>query len=130
MATKSTYPKGLGVMAAVTLIISMGLGLQGRSHAAPEPKPHSPALKMFTEQLPVPPEIDARAGGSFGLNELVGTHQFGTLATGQPLGPTPSFGYWPSSFAAPGDVYLGPTIEAARDYPIAMTVTNKLSVPG
>jgi spore coat protein A, manganese oxidase len=130
MATQATRQQGLGIIVAVTLIISLGLGLRGASLAAPEPKSHSPALKMFTEQLPVPPEIDARAGGSFGLDELVGTHQFGTLATGQPLGPTPSFGYWPSSLAVPGDVYLGPTIEAARDHPIATTVTNELSVSG
>jgi spore coat protein A, manganese oxidase len=111
----------------VTLALAAGatVGVQGSSPAAAPAG--SPALAMFTEQLPIPPVIDARAGGAFGLDELFGTHVFGRLAaTGEALGPTPSFGYWPSSLAATPFPYLGPTIEAQRGSPISMTVTNKL----
>ncbi len=88
---------------------------------------------MFTTPLPIPPEIDIRGGGDFGIDEVVGTHRFGTLSgTTTPLGPTPSFGYWPSSIpvSAAYDLingpYLGATIQAMRGVPIRMTVTNKL----
>ncbi len=120
----------MGLASAAALVFGLTVGLQGPSAAAPEPVPRSPALQMFTAPLPIPPEIDARDGGSFGLDELVGTHRFGTLATGAPLGPTPSFGYWPTGLAVPADVYLGPTIEATRGNPVAMTVANRLSEPG
>jgi FtsP/CotA-like multicopper oxidase with cupredoxin domain len=109
-------------------------GAAGVAQAAAPPA--SPALNMFTTQLPIPPEIDARTGGSIALDEVVGTHQFGTLAgTTTPLGPTPSYGYWPSTIpVSAADTllkgpYLGPTIEARRDAPIAVSVTNKLAVP-
>jgi spore coat protein A, manganese oxidase len=130
MKTGGRTRRHVGVTSAAALVFALTIGMQGPSSAAPEPVQKSPALQMFTAPLPIPPEIDARGGGSFGLDELVGTHRFGTLSTGATLGPTPSFGYWPTGMAAPGDVYLGPTIEAARGYPVAMTVTNRLSEPG
>jgi FtsP/CotA-like multicopper oxidase with cupredoxin domain len=78
-----------------------------------------------------------RGGGSFAVDEVVGTHTFGVLAgTTRPLGPTPSFGYWPSTIpiSAAYDLikgpYLGATIQARRDAPVRMTVTNKLLQPG
>ena len=115
------------VLAALTLAVSASIGLSGAARAASPTG--TPALKMFTSQLPIPPQIDARAGGAFGLDELVGTHVFGTLTSGDPLPATPSFGYWPSGFPAPDNVsfpYLGPTIEVQRGNPVSMTVTNKL----
>jgi FtsP/CotA-like multicopper oxidase with cupredoxin domain len=130
MKTGGRTRRHVGVTSAAALVFALTIGMQGPSSAAPEPVQKSPALQMFTAPLPIPPEIDARGGGSFGLDELVGTHRFGTLSTGATLGPTPSFGYWPTGMAAPGDVYLGPTIEATRGYPLAMTVTNRLSEPG
>jgi spore coat protein A, manganese oxidase len=119
------------VLAALALAVTATVGLSGAARAAAPAG--SPALKMFTEQLPIPPEVDARAGGAFGLDELVGTHVFGTLTSGQPLPATPSFGFWPSGFPAPDNVsfpYLGPTIEARRGNPLSMTVTNKLYQAG
>jgi FtsP/CotA-like multicopper oxidase with cupredoxin domain len=92
---------------------------------------------MFTDELPIPPEIDARAGGAFGLDEIVGAHVFGTLKSGPKLPTTPSFGFWPTAFPSPSQLglqdsfpYLGPTIEAARGEPISMTVTNNLYQAG
>jgi FtsP/CotA-like multicopper oxidase with cupredoxin domain len=93
----------------------------------------SPTLSMFTTPLPVPPEIDMRGGGQFGVDEVVGTHRFATLSgTTAAFGPTPSFGYWPSTiplsaaYSLLGGPYLGATVQAMRDVPIHMTVTNKL----
>jgi FtsP/CotA-like multicopper oxidase with cupredoxin domain len=105
--------------------------------AQPPPPATSPALSMFTasETLKAPPPVlDARGldpsspyqrnssgAVAVGIDEVVGTHRFHTQ-----LGASPSFGYLPAGASA-SDVYLGPTIEAQRGTPIALTVTNKLT---
>ena len=85
----------------------------------------SPPLPRFTERLPVPPVVDVRAGGVVSLDEVNGLHRFSTA-----LPATPTFGYVPHSEAgvqAGLDAYLGPTIEASRDHPVTLRVTNRLT---
>ena len=111
----------------VALLGLIGFGLQPAAQAAPAGG--SPELSMFTEQVPVPPMIDARAGAAVGLDEVVGTHRFHS-----DLDPTPSFGFLPSTLRGvdPGalDVYLGPTVETRRGDPVEVTVTNRLARSG
>ena len=73
-----------------------------------------PGLTKFTEPLPVPPVLDARAGGAFILNMAPGKHRFHAAL---PL--TPTWGYG-------GAAYLGPTVEAMRGIPLNLTAVNKL----
>jgi spore coat protein A, manganese oxidase len=74
----------------------------------------APALTKFTESLPVPPVIDARAGGSYTLNMGPGLHRFHAA-----LPPTPAWGYG-------GAAYLGPTFEARRGVPLEINAANRL----
>ena len=75
-------------------------------------KPHG--LSQFTETLPVPPVLDATAGGAFTLDMAPGLHNFHAA-----LPPTPTWGYG-------GAVYLGPTFEAMRGVPFDLTARNML----
>ncbi len=72
------------------------------------------SLTKFTETLPVPPVLDVRAGGAFALGMAPGLHSFHAA-----LPPTPTWGYGGAS-------YLGPTFEAMRGMPIALTAGNML----
>ena len=74
----------------------------------------SSLLSRFTEQLPIPPVIDARGGGSFNLAIAPGMHSFHSS-----LPPTPSWGYGGAS-------YLGPTFQTMRGMPIDLTAINAL----
>lgn len=74
----------------------------------------SSLLSRFTEQLPIPPVIDARGGGSFNLAMAPGMHSFHSS-----LPPTPSWGYGGAS-------YLGPTFQTMRGMPIDLTAINSL----
>jgi spore coat protein A, manganese oxidase len=69
---------------------------------------------MFTDQLPIPPKINAMGGGTFDLSMGPGMHRFHSS-----LAPTPTWGYG-------GAAYLGPTIEARRGVPIRINAHNRL----
>ena len=71
-------------------------------------------LSKFTEQLPIPPTIDATGGGSINLSMARSRHKFHNS-----LPPTQTFGYG-------GATYLGPTIEARRGVPIRINARNQL----
>lgn len=74
----------------------------------------STLLNKFTEQLPIPPVIDARGGGNFNVAMAPGLHSFHSSL---PL--TPTWGYGGAS-------YLGPTFQTMRGVPINLTATNSL----
>jgi FtsP/CotA-like multicopper oxidase with cupredoxin domain len=74
----------------------------------------SSLLSRFTEQLPIPPVIDARGGGNFDLTMAPGMHSFHSS-----LPPTPGWGYGGAS-------YLGPTFQTMRGVPINLTAINSL----
>ena len=92
----------------------------------------SPAMAMWTNEVPTPPNIDLTAGGAQTLREIPGTHSFGTTATGTDV-RVPSFAYLPDGespgtggpFGAAGP-YLGPTLEVQRGNPVDLTVINDL----
>ncbi|MGZ6825908.1 MAG: multicopper oxidase family protein [Mycobacteriales bacterium] len=93
--------------------------------AGAAPQHGSPALPRFTEQLPVPPVLDRRAGGVVALDEVDGLHRFAAA-----LPSTPTFGYVPTTDPATpegSDAYLGPTIEAGRGHPLTVVVRNRLT---
>lgn len=74
----------------------------------------SSLLSRFTEQLPIPPVIDARGGGNFDLTMAQGMHSFHSS-----LPPTPGWGYGGAS-------YLGPTFQTMRGVPINVKAINSL----
>ena len=74
----------------------------------------SSLLSKFTEQLPIPPVIDARAGGTFNLAMSPGLHSFHSS-----LPATPTWGYGGAS-------YLGPTFQTMRGVAITLNATNSL----
>ncbi|MDQ5846062.1 MAG: multicopper oxidase domain-containing protein [Acidobacteriota bacterium] len=76
----------------------------------------SSLLSKFTEQLPIPPVIDARAGGTFSLAMSPGLHSFHSS-----LPATPTWGYGGAS-------YLGPTLQTRRGVPITLNATNSLGI--
>lgn len=73
-------------------------------------------LSRFTEQLPIPPVIDARSGGTFNLTMAAGLHSFHSS-----LPATPTWGYG-------GAAYLGPTLQTLRGVPIQVNATNSLGL--
>ena len=75
---------------------------------------HGPELTKFTEQLPIPPVLNAAGGGSFDLSMAPGVHSFHT-----DLPPTTTWGYG-------GAGYLGPTFEARRGVPFEVQAANSL----
>lgn len=99
---------GAGAVGAI-LIDPISLTGNGASVVA-----QSSLLTRFTEQLPIPPVIDARAGGSFDLTMAPGMHSFHSS-----LPPTPGWGYGGAS-------YLGPTFQTMRGVPIDVTAINSL----
>lgn len=99
---------GAGAVGAI-LIDPISLTGNGASVVA-----QSSLLTRFTEQLPIPPVIDARAGGSFDLTMAPGMHSFHSS-----LPPTPGWGYGGAS-------YLGPTFQTMRAVPIDVTAINSL----
>ncbi|HEX3282292.1 MAG TPA: hypothetical protein VHR36_13740, partial [Pyrinomonadaceae bacterium] len=76
----------------------------------------SSLLSKFTEQLPIPPVIDARAGGAFNIAMSPGLHSFHSS-----LPATPTWGYGGAS-------YLGPTFQTLRGVPITLNATNSLGL--
>lgn len=80
----------------------------------------TPSHRSFTQALPIPPKVDRRSSSSaVRLIMKAGTHSFSP-----DLPATRTFGYALDSTAT--DVYLGPTIEAAKGRPLKVTVTNAL----
>jgi FtsP/CotA-like multicopper oxidase with cupredoxin domain len=71
-------------------------------------------LSRFTEQLPIPPIVDARAGGVFPLSMGQGMHRF---HQDLPLATTWGYG---------GANYLGPTFQAMRNVPVTIQAANQL----
>jgi len=74
----------------------------------------SPTLSKYTEQLPIPAVVNAKAGGTFSLPMAAGFQRFHSAL---PL--TPAWGYG-------GMPYLGPTFEVKRGVPITVTARNNL----
>ena len=100
-----------GTAAGAFLLSHAGILTRGFSVMA-----QTAGLSKFTEQLPIPPKIDATAGGIFNLPMAPSMHRF---HADLPLAPT--FGYG-------GATYLGPTIEARRHHPITIVSPNQLGV--
>lgn len=109
MATRRTFLKAGGLLGA-GLALSEFSGTILRPAVAAVPG----GITMFTEQLPIPPVIDATRGGSFALALASGSHQFHSA-----LPPTPTFGYGGAS-------YLGPTFVVKRGQGITVNATNRL----
>lgn len=95
----------LGTFAVDTMFPDLGI---------PSVVAQSSGLTKFTEQLRIPPVIDARGGGNFNLMMAPGVHSFHST-----LPPTPTWGYGGAS-------YLGPTLQTMRGVPINLTATNSL----
>ena len=96
--------------AAAFLFYSKALGGGTTSSSSPS----SVELSRFTEQLPIPPVIDATQGGTFNLAMAPSTHSFhGSMPS------SPTWGYGGAS-------YLGPTINAKLGVPIAVHAENQL----
>ena len=74
----------------------------------------APGLTRYVDALPIPPAIDATAGGAFTIGMAEGAHQFH-----RNLLPTTAFGYG-------GAGYLGPTFVAKTGVPITVTWKNNL----
>lgn len=72
------------------------------------------SLSKFTEQLPIPPTINATGGGLFNLPMAPATHSFHSS-----LPAAPTWGYGGAS-------YLGPTFEVRRGVPISVNAPNYL----
>jgi spore coat protein A len=110
MTTRRDFLKLAGTGAAGTLMMAgapffaNGLSLMAKPNA----------LSKFTEQLPIPPMIDARGGGAFPLSLGASRHRFH-----QDLPLTTTWGYGGAS-------YLGPTFEAMRHVPITVVAANQL----
>jgi spore coat protein A, manganese oxidase len=110
MTTRRDFLKLAGIGAAGTFMtagapfFSNGFSLMARPGG----------LSKFTEQLPIPPIIDARGGGVFPLSMGPGMHNFH-----QDLPMTTTWGYGGAS-------YLGPTFEAMRNVPMTVQATNQL----
>src|SRR5438270_11882811 len=81
----------------------------------------SPALPTFSEQLPVPAKVYLRNGGTAPLVMRNGTHRFSAA-----LPATPTLGYALQGDTST-DIYGGPTIEARKGTPVALSVLNGLS---
>lgn len=96
---------------AVGALLFDGIALTGTGASV---MAQSSLLSRFTEQLPIPPVIDARGGGSFNLAMAPGVHSFHSS-----LPPTPAWGYGGAS-------YLGPTFQTMRGMPIDLTAINSL----
>ena len=76
----------------------------------------SPTLSKFTEQLPIPGIVNAKAGGTFTLAMAPGLQRFHSAL---PLAPAWGYG---------GMSYLGPTFEVRRGVPIIVSARNNLGV--
>ena len=104
------FMKTAGASAAAFLLYSKAFG----SSRAPSLFASSLAISKFTEQLPIPPVIDATQGGSFDLAMTPSTHSFHSS-----MANTPTWGYGGAS-------YLGPTFNAKRGVPIEVHAANDL----
>jgi FtsP/CotA-like multicopper oxidase with cupredoxin domain len=71
-------------------------------------------LSKFTEQLPIPPKINATGGGTFNLPLAASAHSFHSS-----LPAAETWGYGGAS-------YLGPTFEVRRGVPISVLASNHL----
>lgn len=80
----------------------------------------TPVHRSFTQALAVPERIDRRHSDlPVDLVMRAGSHRFSP-----DLPPTATFGY--ATEATQDDVYLGPTIEVAKDRPVTVRVANQL----
>ncbi len=112
----------IGIPAVVT-----GAGTTMAMAAAPSPgidcgatAGPTPTVGAFTTPLAIPPKVDRRSSTTpVKLYMRAGTHSFSP-----DLPATPTFGYSLTSSGA--DVYGGPTIEASRDVPLKLSVSNQL----
>jgi len=107
---RRSFLKVVGAGAIGTLMFDTISSRFGLSSVAAQ----SSLLSKFTEQLSIPPVIDARGGGNYALTMAPGTHSFHSL-----LPATPTWGYGGAS-------YLGPTFQTRRGVPIDLTATNSL----
>src|SRR6185369_11032830 len=108
---RRNFIKTIGVGAAGAAVMGTGVSSLGLVVAQAQT---SPTLSKYTEQLPVPPVVNAKGGGSFSLPMAPGLQRFHSAL---PL--TPAWGY-------AGMSYLGPTFEVKRGVPITVTARNNL----
>ena len=106
------FLKMAGGSAAAFLFYSKSLGNSASSVSFSD----SLVLSKFTEQLPIPPVIDATQGGTFGLAMAPSSHSFHSS-----IPSTPTWGYG-------GATYLGPTFNVKRGVPINIEAQNNLGV--
>lgn len=105
------FLKTVGGSAAICFFNSRIFGFQGAGFAPAD----LPQLSKFTEQLPIPPVLDAVQGGTFDLTMAPSFH---TFHSSLPAAPTWGYG---------GASYLGPTFNAMRGVPIQINAFNDLS---
>ena len=122
-------------LALLALAPPLAVAVATSGAAADAVTPLDPAqLTPWTRTIAFPPVIDGSAGGTVRLDEVAGSHVFGSTIAG-PLPGTASFGFQLHGTTAPwrraeGDVYLGPIIEAKRGVPLKVSITNQLAVKG
>ena len=112
MTTRRDFLKLAGAGAAGTLMMA-GAPLLSNNFSM---MAQLGGLSKFTEQLPIPPMIDARGGGMFPLTMAQGSHRF---HQDLPLATTWGYG---------GASYLGPTFQAMRNVPVTVQAVNQLGV--
>jgi spore coat protein A, manganese oxidase len=117
-------PQRRRLLTALTAVLLLGTVLAaGPSAGAPPPIGTTPPLSAFTEQLPIPPVVDATAGGTIDLETASTEH---TFHAGLPA--TDTFGY---ALTKDGEelaaTYLGPTIEARRDVPVTLEARSTIT---
>ena len=110
MTTRREFLKFAGAGAAGTLMMSGAPFLSKEFSLMGQVQ----RLSKFTEQLPIPPIIDARGGGVFPLAMGQSSHRFH-----EDLPLTTTWGYGGAS-------YLGPTFEAMRNAPVTVQAANQL----
>ena len=109
---RRNFIKTVGVGATGAAI--MGTGVSSLSPAVVQAQT-STTLSKYTEQLPVPPVVNAKGGGTFSLPMAPGLQRFHSAL---PLTPTWGYGGMP---------YLGPTFEVRRGVPIVVSARNNLA---
>ena len=107
---RRNFIKTAGIGAGVAML---GSGISPLSPITAQAQT-SPTLSKYTEQLPVPPVVNAKGGGTFSLPMAAGLQRFHSAL---PLTPTWGYGGMP---------YLGPTFEVRRGIPIIVTARNNL----
>ena len=120
-------PARLAIGAVLALIAGITVGFRGVAPGAPSNYPLTP----FVDALPIPPLVDATAGGVVDLRLVEGTHSF---SPGNAVPATTTWGYTAQyrndalePLGAPAGLpYLGPTLEVRRGTPISVRAFNEL----